>query len=150
MKRAVLSAVFLAAVAGVGGCPIYSHADDGCWRDRDCENGYLCDDSRGDCYLPSSGSGRCARPSDCGVNETCTSAGRCVSGDCSFSDCVSGYRCDASTGIWQCISNEMSSGGGSGGASQVAGAAGAESSDSAGMGGDSTFLSGLAGAAGGG
>jgi hypothetical protein len=155
MKRAVLSAVFLAAAAGLGGCPIYSHQDDGCWRDKDCQNGYLCDDSTGDCYSPSSGSGRCARPSDCGVNQTCSSAGLCVSGDCSFSGCVSGYRCDASTRIWQCISSDTPNGGAggrsSGGAAQAAGAAGAESSaDSAGTGGDATVVSGVAGEAGGG
>lgn len=126
MKRAVLTAVFLAALAGLGGCPIYSHEDDGCWRDKDCENGYLCDDSSGDCYAPSSGSGRCARPSDCGVNQTCSSAGLCVSGDCSFSGCVAGYRCDGSTRIWQCVPSAEGapSGGASGSASGAAGAAG--------------------------
>jgi hypothetical protein len=157
MKRAVLSAVFLAAVAALGGCPIYSHEDDGCWRDKDCEYGYLCDGSSGVCYRPGSDSGRCARPSDCGVNQTCSSASLCVSGDCSFSGCVSGYRCDVSTGSWQCISttsgtpNGGAGGGSSGGATQ--GAAGAESSpDAAGAGGDAAVVSsaGTAGEAGGG
>ena len=140
MKRAVLSAVVLATVAALGGCPIYSHRDDGCWRDKDCENGYLCDDNSGDCYLPGSGSGHCARPSDCGVNQTCSSAGLCVSGDCSFSGCVSGYRCDAATGTWQCISSTSGTpNGGAGGESSV---------DSAGAGGSATVLSGVAGTAG--
>ena len=160
MKRAVLSAVFLAGVVALGGCPIYSHEDDGCWRDTDCANGYVCDDSSGVCYLPNAGSGRCVRPSDCGVNQTCSSAGLCVSGDCSFSGCVSGYRCDGSSGIWQCVSSTGGSpnggeGGGAGDASQgaSAGAAGTEiSMDAAGSGGDSAVVSGAgtAGEAGGG
>ncbi|MES1178452.1 MAG: hypothetical protein ABUL62_29290 [Myxococcales bacterium] len=163
MKRAVLSAVFLAALGALGGCPIYSHDDDGCWRDRDCAYGYLCDDSSGVCYLPGSDNGRCGRPSDCGVNQTCSSSGLCVSGDCSFSGCVSGYRCDGSGPSWQCVSSTGGSSngdagggsaGGASGATQSAGAgeAGADSSAAAGVGGDAALASGVgtAGEAGGG
>lgn len=134
MKRAVLSSVFLAALATLGGCPIYSHEDEGCWRDRDCDHGYLCDDNSGTCYLPGSSNARCVRPADCGVNQTCSSAGVCVSGDCSFSGCVSGYRCDVSTGIWQCVSNANNGtpNGGAGGGSSAG--AGGDSSAAAGDG----------------
>lgn len=128
MKRAVLSVLFLSAITALGGCPIYSHDDDGCWRDRDCADGYLCNDSSGVCYLAGNGaaSGRCVRPSDCVPNYTCNSSGQCVSGDCSFNGCVSGYRCDASSGIWQCISNSViSSGGGAGTGGAPAGGASA-------------------------
>jgi hypothetical protein len=157
MKRAVFSAVCFAAIAALGGCPIYSHDDDGCWRDRDCESGYLCDDSSGVCYLPSSISGRCVRPSDCDVNQTCNSASRCVSGDCSFSGCVSGYHCDGSTRIWQCISDGTPNGGAGGSSSaggapqdSSAGAAGLDiSMEASGAGGDAAVL-GIAGEAGGG
>ncbi|MET0793891.1 MAG: hypothetical protein ABW061_20395 [Polyangiaceae bacterium] len=161
-KRAVFSTLFLGAVAALGGCPIYSHDDDGCWRDRDCASGYLCDDYTGDCYVPNSGNGRCVRPSDCGVNQTCGEIGRCVSGDCSFSGCVAGYHCDAQTGIWQCVSdaNGTPNGGSGGGGGTVAGGAagaletagdggaGEPSADVAGAGGDATVPSGAGGAAG--
>ncbi len=131
-KRAVLAAVALAAIATLGGCPIYGANDEGCWRDRDCGGGYLCDDNTGVCYLPNSGSNSCARPSDCGVNETCSVKARCVSGDCSFSGCVAGYRCDSSSGSWLCVSDANGS---AGAADDMPAAAGAGNDASAGAGG---------------
>ena len=128
MKRAVLAAVFLASVATLGGCPIYNHEDDGCYRDSDCGIDYACDRQTGECYLPGNGDS-CRRPSDCGVNQTCDVDGRCVAGDCSFNGCVSGYRCDSSSGIWKCVST---AGGGSAGASSSGGSSGMSAGGSAG------------------
>ena len=169
VKRPVLGAVFLMAIATLGGCPIYSHDDDGCWRDRDCADGYLCNESSGVCYVADDGAvnGRCVRPSDCVANYTCNPSGQCVSGDCDFSGCVSGYHCDSSSGAWQCISNAIISVGGNGGgansgvagdssggggAAQIAdgGGAGSESSsDVAGSGGDAALVSSAGAGAGG-
>ena len=140
MKRPVVTALFLCAAAALSGCPIYDHEDAGCYRNSDCATGYVCDDGTGECYQPSSptdGSG-CSKPSDCDVNETCSKAGECVSGDCTFSGCVSGYVCDSSSGRWACTSGAS----GSAGASGDGGAAGAPT---AGTGGDSA-LAGQAGA----
>ena len=128
MKRPVVTALFLCAVATLSGCPIYDHADAGCYNDSDCAVGYLCDDRSGDCYQPSSSNNGCNRPQDCGVNETCSKAGACVVGDCTFSGCVSGYECDSSSGIWACVLN------GSVGAAGAAGTA-SISNDTAGQGG---------------
>jgi hypothetical protein len=129
MKRPVVTALFLCAVATLSGCPIYDHEDAGCYHSSDCGSGYVCDSRSGDCYLPNS----CSRPQDCAVDETCTSAGECVSGDCTFpgSGCVSGYTCDSSSGVWSCVPN------GSAGAANdgTAGALGAGGNDSAGQGG---------------
>jgi hypothetical protein len=137
-QRAVLAAVSLAALATLGGCPIYSHDDDGCWRDRDCASGFFCDDRSGICYRPGSGTLHCARPADCGVNETCGKTGRCVTGDCSFSGCVTGYVCDNGSGIWQCVVLENGSAGAGG---DVAAGDGNES-------GAGNLMSGASGAAG--
>jgi hypothetical protein len=130
MKRPVVTLLFLCAVASLSGCPIYDHQDAGCYHSSDCAPGYVCDDRSGDCYLPSSSSNGCSRPQDCPVNETCSRAAVCVSGDCSFPDtgCVSGYTCDSSSGIWACVPS---------GSIGSAGAAGASPSanDSAGQGG---------------
>jgi hypothetical protein len=130
MKRPVVTALFLCAVATLSGCPIYDHEDAGCYHSSDCAPGYVCDDRSGDCYLPSSSSSNCSRPDDCGVNETCSRTAQCVAGDCTFSGCVSGFQCDSSSGIWSCVpSGSVGSG--------SAGAAGASPSanDSAGQGG---------------
>ncbi len=134
MKRAFLAAVFLASVSMLGGCPIYNHDEDGCYRDSDCGIDYSCNRQTGDCYLPGGGDS-CRRPSDCGVNQTCNVDGRCVSGDCSFDGCVSGYRCDSSSGIWECVSTAS---GGSGGASSTGGGAG---TDAGGVAGDTSSTS---------
>ncbi len=139
MKRPVVTALFLCAAAALSGCPIYDHEDAGCYQDSDCASGYACDVKTGECYQPSSptnGNG-CAQPSDCGVNETCSKAGECVSGDCTFSGCVSGYQCDSSTGKWACVSSTAVPGEG--------GAAGAAGAPAAGTAGDSS-VAGQAGA----
>ena len=128
MKRPVITALFLCAVATLAGCPIYDHEDAGCYRSSDCAPGYSCDDRTGDCVLPS-GDNTCRAPDDCGVNETCSRSAQCVAGDCSFSGCVSGYRCSSSTGVWACVAS-------TGGAAGEGGAAG--SGALAGAGGDST------------
>jgi hypothetical protein len=131
MKRPVVTALILCAVATLSGCPIYDHEDAGCYHSSDCEPGYVCDDRSGDCYLPSSNTNSCSRPQDCAVDETCTSAGQCITGDCSFpgSGCVSGYTCDSSSGIWSCVPS------GSIGSAGAAGASGSNDSAGAGQGG---------------
>jgi hypothetical protein len=126
MKRPVVTALFLCAVATLSGCPIYDHADAGCYNDSDCGLGYQCDSRSGDCYLPSTSN--CSRPQDCGVNETCSKSGACVVGDCTFSGCVSGYECDSSSGIWACVLNGSVGAAGAAGAAPIA-------NDTAGQGG---------------
>jgi hypothetical protein len=116
MKRPVVTAVFLFAVAGLAGCPVYDHDSDGCYRDSDCARNYVCNQNNGDCVLANDLS--CSRPSDCDSTSTCTSAGLCAYGDCTFNGCVAGYRCDSSTKVWLCVAN----GSGAAGASGQAGA----------------------------
>jgi hypothetical protein len=131
MKRPVVTALFLCAVATLSGCPIYNHEDAGCYHSSDCAPGFVCDVRSGDCYQPSS-SNSCSRPQDCAVDATCGRAAECIAGDCSFpgTGCVSGYTCDSSSGVWACVPS------GSAGSAE-AGAAGASSggSDTAGQGG---------------
>jgi hypothetical protein len=139
MKRPAVTMMFLCAVATLSGCPIYDHDDSGCFSDTDCGSGYACDENSGACVIASSSNGgikSCSKPSDCGADATCTPAASCVSGDCSFSGCVSGYRCDSSTGIWQCISNATGAAG-SANEGGSGGEAGALSAATAGAGGDS-------------
>jgi hypothetical protein len=145
MKRPVVTALFLCAVAALAGCPIYDHEDNGCFHSSDCAQGYSCDRGSGECIL-SSGDNGCSKPSDCGVNETCSKAAECVSGDCSFSGCVSGYTCDSSSGTWACVLT--SSIGGGAGAANEGGAAGAASLPMAGAGGAPTGSGDSSGAAG--
>jgi len=139
MKRPMVTAVLLFAITGLAGCPIYDHEDDGCYRDSDCARDYVCDYDSGYCVLPNK---TCSRPSDCDSTSTCTPAGVCQPGDCTFSHgCVSGYFCDSSSGVWQCVPNGsvttsagaageggQSTGGAAGQISAVAGAAGDASS----------------------
>jgi hypothetical protein len=128
MKRPVLTALFLCAVAVLPGCPIYDHEDDGCYRSSDCDTGYSCDQNSGQCYLAGDGNSegsRCQKPADCATNTTCSSAGECVAGDCSFSGCVNGYVCDSSSGTWSCVSSASLGSAGAAGFS-AAGAAGSE------------------------
>ena len=149
MKRVAVTVFFLSAVATLGGCPIYSHDDQGCFRDSDCASGYACDELSGACYLPDE-SHSCRGPADCGTSKTCGRAGVCVVGDCSFNGCVAGFECDSSSGLWECVAQTAgaagsSSAGGSGGAEDVsAGASGAP----AGAGGTSTGAGGMTAAAG--
>src|SRR5450432_4257436 len=131
MKRPVLTAVFLVAVAGLAGCPIYDHEGDGCDRDSDCGRDYICDQPSGDCILGSNIG--CRAPSDCDMTSTCTPAGVCMTGDCSFyHGCVAGYRCDSSSGVWACVPGTA---GAAGSSSQAGGAAGEPSTVAQGGGG---------------
>jgi len=133
MKRPVVTALFLCAAAALPGCPIYDHQDGGCYRNSDCASGYVCDDNTGECYLPGipPSDSSCNKPGDCGVNETCSKLRQCVSGDCTFSGCVSGYSCDSSSGTWECVPSSSAGAAGAGGMSGAAGA------PAAGAGGDS-------------
>ena|SRR5882724_6989165 len=124
MKRPVVTALVLCAVATLAGCPIYDHQDAGCYRTSDCAPGYVCDDRSGDCFLPGPVNG-CARPEDCGVNQTCSKNAECVAGDCTFAGCVSGYECDSSSGIWSCVLNGSAGAGNAGAAGTALGASGA-------------------------
>ena len=154
MKRPVVTAVFLCAIASLAGCPIYDHEDDGCYRDSDCARSYICDYQTGNCVLPNSTRG-CTKPADCDSTSTCTPAGVCQPGDCTFSHgCVSGYFCDSSSGIWQCVPNGSVSGaagspgeGGAGGDGQISaeGGAAGQSFAAAGAAGESSSNGGAAG-----
>jgi hypothetical protein len=143
MKRSVVTAFFLCGLAGLAGCPIYDHESDGCFRDSDCAQNYFCDNATGDCRLVTSVG--CTKPSDCGMTSTCTPSGQCASGDCSFYDhsCVAGYRCDSSSGVWQCVASDSGSAG-------EAGASGATAAAAAGQGDQSGGASGAPDMSGGG
>ncbi|HWZ91191.1 MAG TPA: hypothetical protein VNW92_20160 [Polyangiaceae bacterium] len=151
MKRPVVTLVLLCAVVGLAGCPIYDHESAGCYQDSDCALNYVCNQHNGDCVPVSNV--YCTQPSDCDTTATCTPAGQCMPGDCSFyHGCVAGYRCDSSSGIWGCVPN-ASGAAGAGGASSDGALAG--QGGMAGQGGQSIGASGasdasLAGAAGGG
>jgi hypothetical protein len=145
LKRPVVTAIFLFAVASLAGCPIYDHESDGCYRDSDCARNYFCDQHTGDCVSANNGS--CTKPSDCDSTSTCTAAGVCIPGDCTFSGCVAGYRCDSSTGVWECVGSGAGAAGGSGdtgaaGQSSVAGQGGTSSTGAAGQGGQSAAAAG--------
>ena len=144
MKRPVMTAVFLVAIAGLAGCPIYDHEDDGCYRDSDCARDYICN-FNGDCVRPANDT--CSRPSDCDSTSTCSPSGVCVAGDCTFSHgCVSGYFCDSSSGIWQCVANGSVTGAaGSTGESGAGGEGGQISSSQGGAAGQSVISAGAAG-----
>jgi hypothetical protein len=152
MKRPVVTAVFLCALAGLAGCPIYDHENDGCETDSDCAQAYACNLQTGDCYMPSSFT--CSKPSDCDATSTCTPNNQCMPGDCSFYNvCVAGYRCDSSTGIWECVANDSGAAGeagatatGAGGASGATAAAG-QPSMSVGAGGQPSAAAGGAASA---
>lgn len=103
MKRALVTTWILCAVATLGGCPIYNHEDEGCYRNRDCAPGYYCEDRSGECIAESVGATSCSRPSQCAGDQTCNPQGRCVSGDCTFNDCVTGYACSKDSGTWSCV-----------------------------------------------
>ncbi len=142
MKRPVVTAMFLFALAGLAGCPIYDHESAGCFRDSDCAQNYFCDSVSGDCRLPTTGF-TCNKPSDCDETSTCTASGQCMSGDCSFYNhaCVAGFRCDSSSGIWQCVANSSAEAGatstggaaGEGGSVAIAGASGASETSTGGV-----------------
>ena len=131
MKRALVTTWFLCAAALLGGCPIYNHEDDGCYRDRDCAPGYYCDDRSGDCIAESVAT-TCSRPSQCTGNQTCNRQGVCVSGDCTFNGCVAGYLCSSDSGIWSCVPRSTSGGSAGAAGEPAAGASGAAGAGGAG------------------
>lgn len=132
MKRPVLTAGFLFAVAGLAGCPIYDHQDAGCYRDSDCARGYWCDQQSGACVVVNGGP-TCNKPTDCGATSTCTPAGVCQYGDCDLNHgCVAGYQCDSSTGLWECVPNGSVPDAGSSEAGASSTAAGASAGGAAG------------------
>ncbi len=109
MRRPVFTALVLGAVAVLPGCPIYDHDDGDCYSSDDCAPDFRCDDRSGDCY-PEAPKSACREPAECGVNETCSTAGQCVTGDCSFSGCVRGYVCDSSSERWECVEDTGAAG----------------------------------------
>ncbi len=115
MKRAAVTVILFGALAALGGCPIYSHEDDGCYRNSDCAPGYRCDDYTGACLASSDpGANFCRAPSDCDQSYTCGKSGRCQPGDCYFNGCVTGFQCQSSTGTWECAPNSSGAAGSSG------------------------------------
>jgi hypothetical protein len=149
MKRPVITAVLLFAVAGLAGCPVYDHENSGCYRNSDCAQSYVCDTQSGDCVAP--GVYNCTKPADCDATYTCTSAGVCVPGDCTFNGCLSGYRCDSSSDAWGCVLNGSAGAAGESGVageSGASGAAGQSSVAAAGQGGQTTANAGASGAGG--
>jgi hypothetical protein len=117
MKRIALVLLIFSAGAMLPGCPIYGSDDDGCIYDSDCPTSYVCDSDLGLCRPLSVLS--CDSPGDCASNETCSRAGECRAGDCSWSDigCVQGFACSRESGIWECVRGSSSGSGGSGGTS---------------------------------
>jgi len=116
MKKSSFSAALLLIGLTVSGCPVYDDDDVGCYEDIDCQNGYVCDASTGACLRGTDSSQACNEPNDCGTNETCSRAGSCVIGDCSFASvgCVRGFECSPESGRWECV--EKGSSNASGGA----------------------------------
>jgi len=76
---------------------------DDCAYDSDCATGYVCDQSSGECFVPPESNDACRAPSDCPPSYTCGEKGYCMPGDCYFNGCVSGFECDSSSGIWECV-----------------------------------------------
>ena len=121
--RAAVTVIFFGALVALGGCPSNT-GDTGCYLDRDCGDGYLCEQSTGICRVaPASVS--CNEPNDCAPTYTCGKEGRCLPGDCYFHECVAGYQCQSSTGQWLCLPVSGGAAGAGGEEGGQAGAAGA-------------------------
>jgi|SRR5690554_4477253 len=116
-----LTATVLAAL--LPGCPFFP--ENGCFIDRDCANGYVCDARTGSCVAERPTGRACAAPETCSTNETCSRHGTCVPGDCTFSGCVTGYRCDRADGVWACVPSTDGMGGSAGASTDPGGSAGA-------------------------
>lgn len=99
MRFASLAALGFVALA-VGGCPIYTHDDDGACQDARCY--------RNDYY--------CEAPSDCASDEVCGVDNECHIGQCNDWGCADGYRCDeVANNVFQCVLDVSSTGGGGAG-----------------------------------
>lgn len=111
-------ALVLVASVLLPGCPVFS-SDSACWDDSDCAPGFACRSSDGHCapaHVPDRAA--CSSPDDCALGETCASNATCIPGDCTFSGCVGGWKCDVLEGRWSCVADEVA-----GGAAGMSGAA---------------------------
>ena len=146
MKKSAIPVALLLIAAGLSGCPIYDHDEAGCYRDSDCESGYLCDVDTGSCYAEVVGAA-CRRPSDCENNETCSRSATCMVGDCHFAGvgCVQGYSCADVDGRWGCVDDDLAQGGAP---SQGAAGAPADGGEPSAAGGTPSAAAGQAGVAG--
>jgi hypothetical protein len=126
----------LIGLAGLllSGCPIYDTTN--CYSDYDCPSNAYCSENNECIPYPVYGAGGsggtsnqvpCTHPEQCGVNSVCGADGTCHTGDCSFSGCVSGYKCtlDAQN-LFVCVPSSTGKGGSAGaGGSLPDGGAGA-------------------------
>lgn len=96
----------------LAGCPLFP--ENGCFADSDCAEGYACEARTGACVPEVRPKRVCAAPTDCDENETCGRNGLCNPGDCTFSGCVGGYRCDQDDGYWACVPDDRGEGGSAG------------------------------------
>lgn len=119
-KRFWMTLFGLGAAAVLAGCPIYSDNSgrcDGyysdcnsgtqCSSDFDCPTGTVCGASN---YCVSTqpvgeGGTRCTKPSDCPTGQNCGSDLTCHLGDCTNTQCPTGYTCKLSGGTVQCVGN---------------------------------------------
>jgi len=121
LRGGLAGALIVVTGALLPGCPVFS-SDSACWDDSDCAPGFACRNSDGQCApenIPERAA--CSSPDDCALGETCASDATCVPGDCTFSGCVGGWKCDVLEGRWSCVPDDRAQGGAAGGA----GAAGA-------------------------
>jgi hypothetical protein len=154
MNRGALVGWSLLSGLLVAGCPIFPDDPSGCVNDAQCRPGYACDVDLGVCFRPATGR-TCDAPSDCADREICGADGRCHTGSCSISGCVTGYECDGSSGVWTCLPIGSAGAGGSaggdnptagaGGAAATSGAAGESGSAGTGAGGAAGSSAGAAG-----
>jgi hypothetical protein len=140
MQRVLIFVWLSAAAALLSGCPFEANDEQSCSKDSHCGPGFACDVPTGLCGLVPT----CNRPSECAAGETCSRAGTCQLGDCSWADigCVQGWACSADTGRWACVPDDGAAGAGgvngdpgAGSGASPAGAAGEVDNASAGSGG---------------
>ena len=123
LRRGLAGVLMLVASVLVPGCPVFS-SDSACWDDSDCAPGFVCRSGDGHCAPdPVPDRAACSSPDECALGETCASNATCVPGDCTFSGCVGGWKCDVLEGRWTCVADAQAEGGTAGGAG--AGGAGA-------------------------